>query len=334
MESARKREAVWSKPYIFGKPLVDRGSSMDEGRLRKIIEDPEKDTDMKESAILASAESGSRILPVLKEFIRHENPKIKSAISSTLGRIGGRQVYEPLLELIQDPDVYKDALEDLGTARDSRAIFVFANLYNSLEPKGRKAVLYAFEKLADPRAVDFLAGIAETAEGSDISEIAQEAAEKSRRNTYFSYTFVWDEETRKKAEQKEGRILVAGKADLQRKEVADILKDFASFHRPQTYVVALDGKFYIGGNVQEHVEVAKGEDVLTAGEVEFDLETFDVAYINNRSNGFYPGKTSFRWIKEALAGTDIRAPEDFSEVFPRDGFTCDDILHMFPFYNA
>jgi len=332
MEAARKKEDI-GKPFIFERPLLSRGKSMDGKGLRNIIEDSEEPIDMKESAILAAAKEGPKILPVLRSHLKHSSPRLKSAISSTLGRIGGREVYDSLLQMVQDPDIYEDALEDFGTSRDSRALFVLANLYNGLGFKGKKAVIYAFHKLADPRAVDFLTEIARASDNNDIKYIAQKAADESERNTYFSYTFVWDEDMRKRAEQKEGRVLVADKAVLQKDDVREILEDFAADNRPQTYVVTLDGKFYIGGNVQEHVEVAKGQDVLAAGEVEFDLDTFDITYINNRSNGYYPGATSFRWVKEALAETGIKLLDNFSEIFPRDGFTCDDILHMFPFYK-
>ena len=38
---------------------------------------------------------------------------------------------------------------------------------------------------------------------------------------------------------------------------------------PQTYIVDLKGNLFIGGHVQEHVYVARGEKVLTAGEAIF-----------------------------------------------------------------
>jgi len=85
--------------------------------------------------------------------------------------------------------------------------------------------------------------------------------------------------------------------------------------------------------LHEHVEVASGNDVLTAGEIRFDEYTLEVIYINNRSNGYYPDSSSFRYVTESLRDTSLLKQTEFNEIFPRDGFTDQDLLRMFPFYR-
>ena len=88
--------------------------------------------------------------------------------------------------------------------------------------------------------------------------------------------------------------------------------------------------------MQEHVYVARGEKVLTAGEAIFKKKegAWTVDYVNNRSNGYFPAKTSFCFFESAAKTTGLQFEmNDFSEKFPKEGYLTSDFLCNKPFYD-
>lgn len=245
-----------------------------------------------------------------------------------------RSVFRDLIRLALDRELYVrcDALLGLGKSRDSRAYFFLANYFEratKLSPRSfelQKRVLYAFQENQDPRAAELVWRAKQ--EDPALRRIARQI---DTDNTNFRYTFIGSEEQREQAEQKKG-ITIANVQDLQEVEAileADIeeAKREGSFQRPQTYVVDLEGRFKVGGNTHEHVQVASGQDVLAAGEAYFerDKQGWFVKSINNRSNGYYPHQNAHIHVAKALKGTRIRFPDKFTETFPKSGWL-DEIL--------
>ncbi len=248
-----------------------------------------------------------------------------------------RSVFRELVRLSFDRELYVrcDALLGLGRSKDSRAYFFLANYFErapKLSPRSfelQKRVLYAFQENQDPRAAELIW----RAKNNPI--LRRMAEQVNTDNTNFRYTFVGSEEQRTRAEQKKG-VTIAGAQDIQKIEgtlEADIreAEREGSILRPQTYVVDLEGRFKVGGNIHEHVQVASGQDVLAAGEAYFerDAQGWFVKSINNRSNGYYPHQKAHIHVARALKGTGIRFPPDkFTEAYPKDGWLDDTLMEV------
>jgi hypothetical protein len=103
---------------------------------------------------------------------------------------------------------------------------------------------------------------------------------------------------------------------------------------PLTYIVDKNKDLYIGALVEEHVVVARGKDVIAAGEitVSFQDEEWVVKEMNNRSNGYFPARTTYDILGPLLDRIGIRHPGKFTYLHPREGFFSDDFLQMFPFH--
>ena len=180
----------------------------------------------------------------------------------------------------------------------------------------------------DPRAEHFLEEYL-AAEG-EFRDLASAALGSARGNFDFSYKFAGDSSMYEWALKQEGQILVTpDNLDLH-KGVLD-----ENQPKPQTYIVGLDGKLLIGGLINEHVDVAKGGDVVAAGEIEFEKDDdglWQVEYVNNRSNGYFPGRSSFYHVKNALTEQGILLNrEAFDRAFPRNGYSDLEFLSLFRF---
>ncbi len=246
-----------------------------------------------------------------------------------------RSVFRELVRLSFDRELYVrcDALLGLGRSKDSRAYFFLANYFErapKLSPRSfelQKRVLYAFQENQDPRAAELIW----RAKNDPI--LRRMAEQVNTDNTNFRYTFNGPEEQREQAEQKEG-IIIASVQDLQKIEetLERNRKDAekGSIQHPQTYVVDLEGRFKAGGDIEEHVQVASGQDVLAAGEAYFerDKQGWFIKSINNRSNGYYPHQNAHIHVAKALKGTGIRFPDKFTETFPKGGWLDDVLLEV------
>ncbi len=229
-----------------------------------------------------------------------------------------------------------DAALALANTRDSRALFSLVNFYNAGQYQEKVRVLQALAELRDPRSVTFLDNLLGEEQDLALRSQAQRARDEivSGTNDIFIYTYSGPDENVERARTIEGQIPITSSRDLD--SATSIIEEYSkafSTPRPQTYVVTQEGDFVIGGLIQEHVEVAKGRDVLSAGEVEFEkIESgWNVRYINNRSNGYYPDQSSFTYVKASLKKAGINVSQGyFTEVFPRDGFNDSDFLKVHP----
>lgn len=84
---------------------------------------------------------------------------------------------------------------------------------------------------------------------------------------------------------------------------------------PFTYVVTLDGVLRVAPRRREHVACARGQDVLGAGEIQFehDASGWTVTEISNQSTGYCPDMDSWPAVADALDRAGLRHPDGFTE---------------------
>jgi hypothetical protein len=122
---------------------------------------------------------------------------------------------------------------------------------------------------------------------------------------------------------------IRSQADLQ--AIAPILREDLTWSssKPQTYIVTADSVFVLGGYLNEHVEVARGEPVLAAGEATLEEQpdgTWRITALNNRSYGYMPDECSWAAVDRGLSATGVEYPRGgFTEVYPTEG-TWEDVL--------
>ena len=285
-------------------------------------------------ALLQAVDKGDITLEFLVDLMSDKEEYVRSAVAQAFSRFKkAREAYTHLLTLLRDPGLYVrcDTLLSLGALEDSRATFPLINYFEHVNYEEQKRVIFAFEKLRDPRAVGFLLQHFEDSNGIDA--FAKQAYTACASNSDFEYTFAGPEELWEPSlEDKQARILLAGSYMLDK---AQVFIERYGFDRPQTYIVDKRG-MWIGGILGEHVDVARGKKVLAAGEVIFRNEgaQWEVDYINNRSNGYYPDPISFVHVRKALESSGIRYEEEhFSETYPKEGFFCNEFLQFHLFYK-
>ena len=255
-----------------------------------------------------------------------------------LTKTKSRKLYPLFIEILQDcisrgneKYVRLDALLSLGRIEDSRSFFPLINYYESADYEERCKILMAFDEFCDPRSRQFLEIIISTSK-NDIKQLATSAYNKVTRNLDlpFLYRYILKEEDRIKAESSTGMINVESIDSLHDKK--NILFHSLNSGRPQTYIVLPSGSLFVGGFLHEHVIVARGNDVMAAGEINFDNK-FNVIYMNNRSNGYYPDGYSIKFLKHSLDSAKINHSSAVIENFPINGFLDSDILRNFSFYK-
>jgi hypothetical protein len=265
-------------------------------------------------------------------FTNSKDRKLKGI--RALGNVTGRDSYPLLIELLareEDKDIIKNTINSLASIRDSRALFPLINYFNAISsPAVRQRILQYIDHTADPRANDFLMDYIESKK-TPFKEIAESALAKCN-DPNFVYRYKGTDEELKFAQGMEGQLNVTN-TSLTAAE--NILKEYQNprYRRPQTYVIPEDGIMLIGGHIHEHVQVARGRDVLTAGEVEFektDEGLWRVSMINNRSCGYFPARNSFKWVKDFFTErSDVKLDHtEFEGNFPRDGWNDDDFLSI------
>ena len=145
-------------------------------------------SDQERGAIILQHAKDYRALKTLIGNMKNESPFIRAAIAQAMGIRGSRAVHEPLKEMIQDQDelVREDALLALGTSRDSRVLFCYANLWQS-KPELRQRIILGLEALCDPRSPPFIDLILRDIEGEEYpvfeaSEATIKASEEALKN--------------------------------------------------------------------------------------------------------------------------------------------------------
>lgn len=84
-----------------------------------------------------------------------------------------------------------------------------------------------------------------------------------------------------------------------------------------TFIVDRDGALWIADRHSEHFACAGGRDVLSAGEITFDLDAqpLRVVSITNQSVGYCPEPESWPSVARALKSAGIPAPGKFTAEF-------------------
>jgi len=92
----------------------------------------------------------------------------------------------------------------------------------------------------------------------------------------------------------------------------DQIEDYAGF--TVTFIVDTGGNLWINDRHSEHVLCASGENVLSAGEITFQLEKdqVEVIEVTNQSTGYCPEPESWLAVKNALQSLEIPHPPDFT----------------------
>lgn len=84
-----------------------------------------------------------------------------------------------------------------------------------------------------------------------------------------------------------------------------------------TYVVLKDKYLYIADRHEEHVVCAQGKDVLSAGEITFEINKgkVEVLEVSNQSTGYCPKPASWKMVGKALDKASLKHPGRFTHSF-------------------
>jgi len=242
-----------------------------------------------------------------------------------------RGAYTILMDSMENPDLAPRASVALAYIRDSRSLFPLINYFNNSEdPTVRQRILQYMRFTQDPRSVEFLEEYLQR----DVvwyKEIAEEALTRCRTNSNFMYRYGGSDENLEKALATKGQIAVRSKELNAAKPILDddLLRD-----RPQTYIISKDGEMLIGGYIQEHYQVAHGQDVKGAGQIVLGRapNVWGVEYIDFRSMGYLPAATSFRWVQDFFARSDVTFDKkQFDKGCREGGYNDPDFLSVFRF---
>lgn len=269
-------------------------------------------------------------LGFISSFLDDSNSYMRSVAARCLGIIKHRGIYPSLLKLMADPEVLvrSDAILAMGDSQDSRFTFPLINYFYGASYEERKRIFLAFNALKDPRTICFLKYFING--NDDLGELARQANSACFSNKDFTYTFAGRDDLFEDAFKKQGEILLASIYDLE--EEISVLQDTES--RLLSYIVNERGML-LGNLRDEHVFIAKGGRVLSAGEISFLQQggnDWTASYVNNRSNGYYPDGSSFVHVRNALQRAGLSCGESFNEIFPREGFYNPEFLQDKPFY--
>ena len=81
-----------------------------------------------------------------------------------------------------------------------------------------------------------------------------------------------------------------------------------------TFIISLDGMLWINDRHSEHVLCANGKNVLSAGEITFEVEgnAVEIVAISNQSIGYCPEASSWDCVALALKNSKVTHPDDFT----------------------
>jgi hypothetical protein len=84
---------------------------------------------------------------------------------------------------------------------------------------------------------------------------------------------------------------------------------------PYTFVVALDGTLLLGPRRSEHVALARGTEILAAGEITFATTAngWRVTQVSNQSTGYCPDPDSWPAVAQVLDHLELPHPDDFTD---------------------
>jgi len=213
-----------------------------------------------------------------------------------------------------DPTLRNAALEKLPALRDSRALFVLVNLFNSLrEDEDRLNVARSIARQGDPRANAWLS------EQQGLS-LPTEPVHP------YPYTFCGTDPV-PPYEMTSPRTRITSAASLRDKALREDLGRESGY---AIYVVPARKplELYLARRRSEHVTASRGEDVYAAGEIE--VQGIVVRYLDNHSGGFAPDPSSFEIVSNCLAAAGIEHDTSgFSLSWPSDYFS-EEFLSRYP----
>lgn len=84
-----------------------------------------------------------------------------------------------------------------------------------------------------------------------------------------------------------------------------------------TFIVDVDEQLWIADRHSEHVQCARGQPVLSAGEITFTLISLSVVVseVTNQSTGYCPETESWEVVASVLSQANLSCPSDFTSKF-------------------
>jgi len=82
-----------------------------------------------------------------------------------------------------------------------------------------------------------------------------------------------------------------------------------------TFIIDTSGQLWISDQRSEHVVCARGQDVLSAGEMTFQLQPISVVAVTNQSTGYCPQPESWSVVAYALTPLGIPYPDQFTSSY-------------------
>ena len=82
-----------------------------------------------------------------------------------------------------------------------------------------------------------------------------------------------------------------------------------------TFTISTDGTLHLASRNSEHIACAAGKEVLSAGEMAFDLEEMSIEVVTNQSTGYCPEPESWPAVARALSNADLDGPNFFTDAF-------------------
>jgi len=250
------------------------------------------------------------------------------AFQNKIKEMKSRMIFSDLVrEYRQLKDDYDKAevVFKLATLGDSRALIFLTKQYEIEDFEMKKKILMALKDLRDPRSICFLEEILREKNDSFLKKLASDAI--CSRNLDYEYEFCGPERLYWGAQNKKGYVIRNYRDLLGIRSCLKEDLEWESF-KPQAYVI-IDNQLILGGELDEHVEVASGRRVMAAGEAGFIYTgNWIINYLNNRSYGYLPARSSENIVVDVLDKTKIINPRRFNESFPRDGFTREYLLGL------
>jgi len=304
--------------------------------------------------MIQGKKTGQIQISEIEALLSKNDTYAKCTAVQAVARIGGRDAYGKLIAIIRNEtenDVINSAIIAMAQTniapdtKDSRMLFPLVNLYNNASEYQTKVnILNALSAIKDPRTMDFLEQILLT-EKKNIQDVIESCMHAQNIFKEFKYTFTKaDEPDMAQVEKIKTNAENAEKKRIQINHYSNIpalpiyipsLRHTADILGPLTYIIDENKKMFIGANTEEHVETAKSANVIAAGEISFTQHTdgtWELIELNNRSNGYFPARTSFPIVAKVLEKAEIKHSGQFSYLHPRDGFFSDEFLSMFPFH--
>jgi HEAT repeat protein len=139
--------------------LIEFAGWFDDESLREKLVDLLRDSDMRERAASALAMQGANSVEALIDELGSEEPEIREAAATALGRVGDPRAVEPLAELLEDGTVSdrRAALHAMIELGGPEAVQLLENLLASEDPHGRELALRGLGRLGGREHADAIA---------------------------------------------------------------------------------------------------------------------------------------------------------------------------------